>query len=70
MPKGDYPTIEENLNVLIDWFGIDAITKTYLKSHRPDGLIEAIIQQMDKSQVRQLIQNILDELDEEKEDIP
>jgi hypothetical protein len=85
MPKGDYPTIEENLNVLIDWFGIDAIAETYLKSHHPDGLIEVIlshegvdrtalfqtlIRQMDKSQVRQLIQSILDELDKEKEDIP
>jgi hypothetical protein len=45
MPKGDYPTIEENINVWVDWFGIEPFTKAYLKSHRPDGLIDAILSQ-------------------------
>ncbi len=80
MPKSDYPTIEENINVLVDWFGLEAFTKTILKSHRPNELVDAmlshegvdpsvltqgLIQQMDKKQARQLLQGMLAKLDEE-----
>ena len=45
MPKGDYPTIEENINVWVDWFGIEPFAKVYLKSHRPDEFIGMMLSQ-------------------------
>ncbi len=83
MPKGDYPRIEENMNFWIDWFGHEAVAKAYLKSHRPDEFIEAmllqdgvdrsalmqtLIQQMDKKQARQLLQGVLANLGDEEDE--
>ena len=83
MPKGDYPTIEENMSFWIDWFGHEAVAKAYLKSHGPDKLLEvmlsqesidrsalmqALIQQIDKKQARQLLQGVLANLGDEEDE--
>ena len=69
MPRGDYPTIEENIDVLLDWFGYDTFTKAYLKSHpqmdrnQIRQFLQSLVSEVDKNQVRQFFQDVLAELD-------
>ena len=78
--KGAYPTIEENVNELLDWFGLDVFAEGYLKSHPPEewlepllsqenvdysALLDKLLAQMNKNQARQLLQSVLAELEKE-----
>jgi hypothetical protein len=72
MRHKDYPTIEENIQTMIDWFGAQKVLKhltpeEVVQNLDKEALLQAIIRQMDVDRRKQLIQQLAQQQNDGKD---